>query len=83
MYNNLFNIDSQEHGCAVYSSNSPQLNNSGRSRPSDKVGSGHPDQEIKGGGGGGGLKKIFLALWASVWSKNKWGGGLSPGSATE
>ena len=54
MYNNLFNIDSQEHGCAVYSSNSPQLNNSGRSRPSDKVGSGHPDQEIKGGGGGGG-----------------------------
>ena len=31
------------------------------SRPSDKRG---------GGGGGGGLKKCFLALWASVWSKN-------------
>ena len=29
----------------------------------------HPDPEIKWAGGGGvlGLKKIFLALWASVW----------------
>ena len=80
MYNNLFNIDSQEHGFAVYSSNSPQLSAQPQITVADpdlqiKVGSGHPDQEIKGGGG---LKKFFLALWASVWSKNKWGGGGSP-----
>ena len=33
---------------------------------------------------GGGLKKkvFFLALPASVWSKNKRGGGGSPGSVT-
>ena len=38
----------------------------------------HPDREIKWAGGGGvlGLKKIFLALWASVWSKNE--RGLAP-----
>ena len=56
-----------------------------------------PDLEIKGGGrlfrpldkrGGGGWgapvsKKLFSALWASVWPKNKEGGpGPSPGSAT-
>ena len=35
--------------------------------------------EIRGGGGGGaGNKKIFSALWASVWSKNKGGGGPGP-----
>ena len=42
----------------------------------------YPDSEIRGGPG---LKKIFLALWASFWSKNKGGAGplgLSPGSAT-
>ena len=34
-------------------------------------------------GGGGVSKKFFLALQASVWSKNKGGGqGPSPGSAT-
>ena len=61
------------------------------------------DIEIKGGGGGGGEqssrpldnegggrspKKIFSALWDSVWSKNKGGRGAgplgaSPGFATE
>ena len=42
---------------------------------------GHPDPEIRGKGGGGGAvsKKIFSALRASVWSKNKWGGGGGPG----
>ena len=37
----------------------------------------HPDPEItggaKGGGGVGSLQRIFLALWASVWSKTKEG----------
>ena len=28
--------------------------------------------------GAPGIKKIFSALWASVWSKNKGGGGLGP-----
>ena len=44
---------------------------------------GHPDPEIRGGGS---PKKLFSALWASVWSKNKGrGGGVgpSPGSTTE
>ena len=47
-----------------------------------------PDLQIRGGGGGGdGLQKIFLALWASVWSKNMGAGGAgppgpSPGSIT-
>ena len=52
------------------------------------------DLQIRGGGaviqtlryGGGGSwspKKFFLALWASVWSKNKGGVGPSPGSTTE
>ena len=54
---------------------------SGGSRPSDKVGAGHPDPEIRGGPGL--QKKIFLALRASVWSKNKkapppWGPSLDP-----
>ena len=40
---------------------------------------GHPDAEIREGGGS--VKKIFCALQASVWSKNKGGGG-SPGSTT-
>ena len=58
-----------------------------------------PDLQIREGGGGGGhghpdpeirgvSKTSFLALWASVWSKNKAGGGAGPpgpshGSATE
>ena len=34
-----------------------------------------PDLQIRGGGGGGPQqKKIFLALWASVWSKHMGGG---------
>ena len=42
------------------------------------------DLQIRGGGGGRGcLKHFFSALRASVWSKNKGGGGGSPGSATE
>ena len=43
-------------------------------------GGGHPDPEIREGGGS--VKKFFWALQASVWSKNKGGGGvgLSPGS---
>ena len=44
---------------------------SGGSRPSDNGGPGHPDPEIKWGGPV--WKKIFSALWASVWSKNKRG----------
>ena len=32
-----------------------------------------PDLQIKGGRGEGVSKKIFSALWASVWSKNKGG----------
>ena len=45
-------------------------------------GGGHPDPEIREGGGS--VKKIFCALQASVWSKNKGGGGvgLFPGSTT-
>ena len=37
--------------------------------PSDKGGGGHPDPEIRSGDGL--QKKIFSALRASVWSKNK------------
>ena len=36
-------------------------------------GGGHPHPEIREGGGS--VKKIFWALQASVWSKNKGGGG--------
>ena len=51
----------------------------------------HPDLEISGGGGhpdpeicrGAVSKTFFSALWASVWSKNEGGPGLSPESATE
>ena len=44
-------------------------------------GGGHPDPEIRERGGS--VKKIFWALQASVWSKNKRGGvGVSPGSTT-
>ena len=63
-----------------------------RSRPSNKGrrgsggwgggGVGHPDPEIRGGPGL--QKKRFVALQASVWNKNQWGGDLlgpSPGSA--
>ena len=62
---------------------------SGGSRPGDNGGPGHPDPEIKWGGPV--WKKIFSALWASVWSKNKRGArapppppppGPSPGSDT-
>ena len=38
------------------------------------IGAGHPVPEIRGGVS----KKIFSALWASFWSKNK-GGGRPPG----
>ena len=41
-------------------------------------GAGHPDTEIRGGGGSGLQKKIFLALWTSVWFKNKGGGFPGP-----
>ena len=41
-----------------------------------------PDLEIMGDGGKAGLQKKFLALRASVWSKNNGRGGPSPGSAT-
>ena len=48
-----------------------------------------PDFEIRGARSSipldkrwGGLKKMFSALWALVWSKNKGGAGASPGSAT-
>ena len=44
---------------------------SGGSRPSDKRGPGLPDPEIRQGAVS---KKIFAALRASVWSKNKGGG---------
>ena len=62
--------------------------NSGGSRPSDKgrgggIG-GHPDPEMRVGGGAV-SKKIFSALRASFWSKNKGGPGQpssSPGPAT-
>ena len=43
-------------------------------RPSDKGGGGggmHPNPEIRGGAVS---KKVFSALQASVWSKNKGGG---------
>ena len=57
-----------------------------------------PDLQIRGGGGGHpdpettgerSQKKIFLALWASFWTKNMGGGGVagppgpSPGSTTD
>ena len=51
--------------------------------PSEKGGGGHPDPEM--GGEGWSPKTYFLALWASVWSKNKRGGcppSTSPRSAT-
>ena len=57
--------------------------NSGGSRPSDKGwGGGHADPEIREGPVS--PPQNFSALWASVWSKNKGGGGArpSPGSAT-
>ena len=58
---------------------------SGRCRPSDKGGGGHPDPEMLGGAVS--TKKNFPALRASVRSSNKGGGGAgspgpSPGSAT-
>ena len=34
-----------------------------------------PDTDLQIRGGGGGLKHFFSALRASVWSKNKGGGG--------
>ena len=44
----------------------------------DKRG-GHPDPEKRQGGGGHSPKKIFSALWASVWAKNKGAGSRPPG----
>ena len=53
---------------------SPYLRKKFRSRPSGNGrGGGHPDPEI---GEGAVSKKFISALWASVWSKNKGGGGL-------
>ena len=47
------------------------ISSRGGPRPSDKEGGrGHLDPETKGGGGWF-QQKIFWALWASVWSKNK------------
>ena len=40
-----------------------------------KGGGGHPDPEIRGEERD---QKIFSALWASVWSKNKWARGRPP-----
>ena len=53
---------------------------SGRSRPSDKGGGGHPDTEIKGWGVGGdwSQKFFFSALQASVWSKYNGAGPPAP-----
>ena len=51
--------------------------NSDGSRPSDKSEPGHPDPEKKSGGGGI-SEKIFSALGAPVWSKNKGVGGEVP-----
>ena len=39
-------------------------------------GGGHPDPEIRGEERD---QKIFSALWASVWSKNKWAEARPPG----
>ena len=52
----------------------------GGTRPSDKggggrVGGGHLDPEIRGARS---QKKLFSALRASVWSKNRGGGGRPP-----
>ena len=52
---------------------------SGGSRPLDKKqGSSRP---LDKGEGVQSKKKVFSVLWASVWSKNRGGGG-SPGSTT-
>ena len=51
---------------------------SGGSRPSDKE-EGLVIQTLSWGGGGQSQKNVFLALWASVWSKNK-GGQVLPWS---
>ena len=53
---------------------------SGRSRPSDKEGGGHPHPKIKDEGRS--QKNLFSAPWALVWSKYN-GGGPSPASATD
>ena len=39
------------------------------------VGKGRSSRPLDKGGGGGGLQQFFLALRASVWSKNKGGEG--------
>ena len=39
-----------------------------------------PDLQIRGRGRGALSKKFFSALGASVWSKNKGGGGRPPGA---
>ena len=66
---------------------SDSVGDSGRSRPSDeggRGGGGHPDPEIRGAVS----QKYILAFRASVWSKDKGGGGGQapwlplPGSAT-
>ena len=53
----------------------PQIR--GKGRAGGQVQGGHPDPEIRGSSVS---KKIFSALRASVWSKNRGGGGAgSPG----
>ena len=52
----------------------PQIR--GKGRAGGQVQGGHPDPEIRGSSVS---KKIFSALRASVWSKNRGGGGGSPG----
>ena len=37
-----------------------------------------PELQIRGGGGGGGSNFFFPALQASLWSKNREGGGWVP-----
>ena len=53
----------------------PDLQIRGRGR--GRVGDGHLDPEIRGGARS--QKKFFSALRASVWSKNRGGGGGPPG----
>ena len=52
--------------------------------PHFRVSRGQSSRPWDNGGGAGSQKNIFLALWASVWSKTKREGGRgSPGSATD
>ena len=57
----------------TYNERNPTRVCSGGFRPSGNWGGGHPEPEIRRGPG-------FLALQASVWSKNKGGGGKGANS---